>query len=202
MKKLLICLAVIAASAFAPAPNSLTKEERDKATQFLTATKEGVADAIKGLSDAQLKFKPAPDKWSIEDCVKHIAVTETMLWQMTNGNITAPANPEKRADIKWSDDDVMKNITDRSNKVKTSAPMEPQNAGFATLEDALKSFIENRGKLVDYVNSTNDDLRNHVATLPFASFDCYQMILFIGAHSKRHTAQIDEVKADPGFPKN
>lgn len=202
MKKLLICLAVIAASAFVPAANGLTKEEREKATQFLTATKEGVADAIRGLSDAQLKFKPAPDKWSIEECVKHIAVTETMLWQMTNGNITAPANPEKRADIKWSDDDVMKNITDRSNKVKTSAPMEPQNAGFATLEDALKSFIENRGKLVDYVNSTNDDLRNHVATLPFASFDCYQMILFIGAHSKRHTAQIDEVKADPGFPKN
>jgi len=28
------------------------------------------------------------------------------------------------------------------------------------------------------------------------------MILFIGAHSNRHTQQIDEVKADAGFPKN
>lgn len=202
MKKLLICLAVIAASAFAPAANSLTKEEREKATQFLTTTKDGIADAIKDLSDAQLKFKPAPDKWSIEDCVKHIAVTENMLWQMTEGNIKAPLNPDKRTDIKWSDDDVMNNIADRTNKVKTSAPMEPQNSGFATLDDALKSFNENRGKLIDYVNSTSEDLRNHVAALPFGSFDCYQMILFIGAHSKRHTAQIAEVKADPGFPKN
>lgn len=201
MKKLLFCLAVIAVAAFVPAANSLTKEERDKATQFLTSTKDAVADAIRGLSDAQLKYKPAPDKWSIEDCVKHIAVTETMLWQMTEGNIKAPVNPDKRTDIKWSDDDVMNNITDRSTKVKTSAPMEPQNSGFATLEDALKSFIENRGKLVDYVNNTNEDLRNHVAALPFGSFDCYQMILFIGAHSKRHTAQIAEVKADANFPK-
>jgi len=26
-------------------------------------------------------------------------------------------------------------------------------------------------------------------------------MLFMGAHSKHHTAQIEEVKADPNFPK-
>jgi len=31
--------------------------------------------------------------------------------------------------------------------------------------------------------------------------DAYQWVLFIAAHSERHTKQIDEVKADPHFPK-
>ena len=61
--------------------------------------------------------------------------------------------------------------------------------------------VEYRGKLIDYVKNTDADLRNHVAILPFGSFDCYQMILFIAAHSNRHTQQIEEVKADANFPK-
>jgi hypothetical protein len=32
--------------------------------------------------------------------------------------------------------------------------------------------------------------------------DAYQWLIFNGAHCKRHTAQILEVKADPNFPKN
>jgi hypothetical protein len=31
--------------------------------------------------------------------------------------------------------------------------------------------------------------------------DTYQLFIFIAAHSKRHTLQIDEVKSDPNFPK-
>jgi hypothetical protein len=32
--------------------------------------------------------------------------------------------------------------------------------------------------------------------------DPYQWLLFIAAHSERHTKQMLEVKADPGFPKS
>ena len=56
--------------------------------------------------------------------------------------------------------------------------------------------------LADFMATTGDDMRDHVVTLSFASFDSYQMILFMAAHSNRHTQQIEEVKADPNFPKN
>jgi len=32
--------------------------------------------------------------------------------------------------------------------------------------------------------------------------DGYEWLLFIGAHSERHTKQMLEVKASPDFPKN
>jgi hypothetical protein len=52
------------------------------------------------------------------------------------------------------------------------------------------------------VNSTQDDLRNHVLELPPGTRDAYQVVLMIGAHSNRHTQQIEEVKSNPDFPKN
>ena len=164
-------------------------------------TEMGVYAAVKNLSEAQLKFKAAEDKWSAEDCLKHIAASETMLWQAANGAIEQAANPEKRTEIKMTDEEVKTKIADRSHKVKTMTPLEPQNIAFKNAEEALASFKGNRTKLITYVSDTEADLRNHVATFPFASLDAYQVILFIGAHSRRHTLQIEEVKADPNFPK-
>jgi uncharacterized damage-inducible protein DinB len=201
MKKLLLCIAAFTILSFIPVDGGLTQKEREVATDFLNKTEEGVLASVKGLSEEQLKFKPAEDKWSVEDCLKHIAATEQALWGMTEGNIQQKANPEKRAEIKWTDEEVMKNIEDRTTKKKTFSPFEPQNTSYKTAEEAIKSFTENRAKLIEYVKTTKEDLRNHVATLPVGSFDCYQMILFIAAHSNRHQQQIDEVKANANFPK-
>lgn len=202
MKKLILFLSVTMFLSFSVADTTLTKEERKLATDFLKETKKGVWDATKGLSDAQLKFKPAPDRWSVEECLKHIAITEQMLWGMVEGGLKNPATPEKRSEVKMTDEDVIKHLEDRSTKVKTYAPMEPVNTPYRSATEAWESFSKDRDKLIDYVNVTNDDLRNHINPLPFGVFDSYQMILFIGAHSNRHMQQINEVKADPGFPKN
>jgi uncharacterized damage-inducible protein DinB len=203
MKKLtLFVIPAFLFLAFTFPKNSITEKERKDAAELLAKTEQGVFDAIKGLSDAQLKYKPAPDRWSPEECIKHIAVSEQALWQMVEGTLKQPANPEKRSEIKATDEQVVNMIEDRSHKVKTASQFEPQNSPFKTLDEALASFKSNREKLIEYVKTTNEDLRNHVVTLPPGSFDSYQMILFIAAHSNRHTQQVEEVKADPGYPKN
>lgn len=202
MKKLSVLIAATMLFAFVDRPASLTDAERKYAADLLQQTEDGVAKAVAGLSEAQLNFKPAPDKWSVSDCVKHIAITEQGLWQMTNGAIQAAANPEKRADIKATDEQVVQMIESREHKVKTAPPMEPQNTPYKSMTEALESFKTNRGKLIEYVKTTDTDLRNHVASLPMGTYDSYQMILFIAAHSNRHTQQMEEVKADPNFPKN
>lgn len=202
MKKLSVFVAALLLFGFVNKPISLTDQERKTAADLLQQTEDGVISSVAGLSEAQLNFKPAPDKWSVSECIKHIAVTEQGLWQMTNGAIQATANPEKRSEIKATDDQVVQMIESREQKVKTYPSMEPQNTPYKSMEEAMASFKADRAKLIEYVKTTNDDLRNHVATLPMGSFDSYQMILFIAAHSNRHTKQIEEVKADPNFPKN
>lgn len=204
MKKLSLFTTVLLLLSFTTKTTvaTLTDNERKFAIDLLLQTEAGVINATAGLSEAQLNFKPAPDKWSVADCMKHIAVTEGGLWQMTNGTIMAAANPEKRSDIKATDDQVVNMIEDRSHKVKTAPAMEPQNTPYKTMEEAMKSFVNDRSRLINYVKTTDVDLRSHVGALPVGSFDSYQMILFIAAHSNRHMQQMEEVKADPNFPKN
>lgn len=179
----------------------ISKKERSYATKLLKETEKSLKNQIKGLSEAQLKFKPAADRWSIEDCVKHLAASEDMFWQMMEGTVKSPANPEKRGEISVTDEQLVQKIEDRSSKVKTTDKLMPENISYKDTDEAFESFKKKRDKLMEYVKSTNDELRNHVATTPLGMLDSYQLILFTAAHTNRHTQQIMEVKADPGFPK-
>lgn len=183
-------------------PKLLTTEERNFAIKFLKQTAADVYNAVKALSNAQLTFKPAADKWSIEECVKHIASSEKTLWEMVEASLKQTANPEKRADIKATDEALIKGVEDRSHKAKTFAALEPANAPYSNTEAALKAFQQDRDKLVAFVDSTHQDLRNHVSVLPIGTYDAYQLIMLISAHNERHVKQIEEVKADPNYPKN
>jgi len=180
----------------------LTPQERKDAIKLLTETQAGVFESIKGLSSAQLTYKPTPEKWSVEECIKHIAAAEKSLWGMVEESLKQPANPEKRAEIKFTDADLVKAVEDRSHKSKTFAMLEPANSPYKTLEEAFAAFKENREKLIAFVNTTPADLRNHVSVLPIGTYDAYQFILLIAAHSNRHMQQVMEVKGDAGFPKN
>jgi len=202
MRKLLFLCATFLISSFTFVSPTLTDKERKDAIEQLSKTELGVFNSLKGLSDAQLNFKPAPDKWSISDCVKHIATTEAFLWQMTDAALKQPADAAKRSAIKVTDDQVLQMIESRAQKIKTAPPLEPQNSSFKSCPSALSGFYDSRKMLSEFVATTGDDMRDHVVTLPFGAFDSYQMILFIAAHSNRHTQQIEEVKADPNFPKN
>ena len=202
MKKLLLVVPLVLTFSFAYAPESLSKQERKFAIKFLKDSEKNLEHAIRGLSASQLSFKPSEDSWSIEETIKHIAVSEENLWNMVDGTIKQPANPEKRANIKMNDEQLIAMMENRSQKFKTSENFEPKNTKYANASVALDEFRMNRSKLIAYMKSTNDDLRNHVATTPAGEFDSYQMTLFIGSHTNRHRLQIEEIKMNENFPKN
>src|SRR5258708_2952180 len=59
--------------------SDVTQTERDRALRYLADTRDNLKQVTKGLSDAQWKFKPAPDRWSIAEVVEHIAVVEDLV---------------------------------------------------------------------------------------------------------------------------
>ena len=180
--------------------NSLTKEERKFALGLMKDTYKDVLKTIKGLSETQLDYRAAADKWTVRECVYHIAATEKGLWSMLEGMMKALANPEKRAEIKVSDEEFVKMVKDRSRKAQAPENFQPRNIPYKTLEEALADFKMNRMAHIRYMKTSTEDLRNHVVQMPFGSIDCYQLYLMIGAHSNRHTQQIKEVMESNGFP--
>jgi len=200
MRKLFFILSLPLIFSFAATNTELTKKEREDAASYFKETQKAVADEIKGMSENQLKWKPADSVWSITDCVEHIALSEKNLFDWAMGTLKAEANPAKRAELKRSDEEIKKMITDRSFRVKTREGFIPTGQ-FGDAKQTLKVFDERREALIKYIKETKDDLRNHFADSPFGLVDTYQFLIFLSAHTKRHTLQIEELKANPGFPK-
>ncbi len=187
----------------ADSSGSLTAEERNRALEYLKQTQKDFLASIDGVSDAQWKFKAAPDRWSIAETAEHIAVAEQMIWELVSGKIMkSPATPEKRAEAKGKEETILKAIPDRSRKAQAPEQLKPTGR-FATRADLTKEFESIRGQEISSVADTKEDLRSHFEEHPFLkTMDAYQWLLFNGAHCKRHTAQILEVKADPNYPKS
>ena len=179
----------------------LTQAEKVRALQYLESTKANLLEATKGLSETQWNFKPAPDRWSIAQVMEHIAASEDFIRDglLKEKVMVSPQGPSDR-DVKKIDDAVVKMIPDRSHKAQAPEPLVPNNR-FGSPEGSLKHFLESRETTEQYVKTTAG-LRDHVMDGPVGKMDGYEFILFIAAHSDRHTKQIEEVKADPSFPKS
>lgn len=198
--RFLITLLVVTGLAGTVSNNTVSKEERRYATGLLKDTYKDLLKATKGLSEAQLDFKAAPDRWSIKECMYHIAASEKGLWMMLENAMKAPANPEKRSEIKVTDQQFVAMIQDRSQKAQAPERAQPKNTGFTSMEEAVSDFKMSRAAHIKYMKTSTEDMRNHVVQMPFGWIDCYQLYLLLGAHSNRHTQQINEVKASTGFP--
>lgn len=200
MGRSLLALLVITGLAGTINDSSLSKKERKYALNMMKDTKDAAFNAVKGLSEAQLDFKAAADKWSVKGCLYHIAASEKMLWSAFENSMKGPANPEKRQEIKVTDEQFVHMMEDRSTKFKTVDPLQPENTGYHSLAEATDDFKKNRMEHIKHIKSSTEDMRNHVVQMPFGWIDCYQLCLMIASHSNRHTQQINEVKASPGFP--
>ena len=198
---LIVTLLVLTGFAGSLNTDSLTSKERKTLINELKDTKKTFLQSVKGLSEAQLNFKPSPESWSVKECAYHLALSENNLWEAANKAMKDPANPEKRNDIKMTDDQLMSSVKDRTTKFKTGEKFEPVNAKFKNLDEALEDFKSKRTALIKFVKTSTDDMRSHVAQMPFGALDSYQLLLMIAAHTNRHTQQIEEVKANPDFPK-
>jgi uncharacterized damage-inducible protein DinB len=199
---LLSSLTVVSGWAQASAPATLTPAERELALKSFQSTRDNFLKSIAGLSPKQWAFKPAQDRWSVAEVAEHIAVSESSLFELVQTRVMqSPAAPEKREQVKGKDEMVLERIPDRTHKAQAPEFLRPTGR-WATEADLTKAFEASRKATMDYIRTTNDDLRDHFFDHPvLGTLDGYQWLLLISAHSARHTAQIEEVKADPNFPK-
>ena len=82
MKKLLPLFALTALVAGGLRAAALSEAEIAKAEAYLEKTRAAVVATAKGLSAAQLNYKTAPERWSIAECLEHIASAEDFLMDL------------------------------------------------------------------------------------------------------------------------
>jgi hypothetical protein len=201
MKKILFLFCALVLAGLPVSAQELSSADREKGVQYLEETRDGVVAAVSGLSDAQWHFKAAPDRWSIAECLEHIALAEDFLFTNVTQNVMKAGPGAADRDVAKIDAMVLAMIPDRSHKAQAPPQLVP--TGRWTPEETLKHFLASREKTIEFMK-TEPGLRAHATDMPAMGqqLDAYEWLLFIAAHSKRHTEQIDEVKADANFPKS
>jgi len=178
---------------------SLNDAERAFLIDQMEMSKKAFLASISGLSDAQWKFKPAPEVWSVAECAEHIVLSEDFIFAGAQGVLKSPAvaRPEKsNAEV---DKQLSVIVQDRSHKATAPEPLVPSGK-VNSPADAARLFTEKRDAHEAYVKTTNDELRTHVGPGPVGPMDAYQFLVLMATHTARHTAQIKEVQANANYP--
>ncbi|MCU1285549.1 MAG: hypothetical protein JWO13_1899 [Acidobacteriales bacterium] len=207
---MLLATVLFVSSAFAqtaPAAKTEAQEAQNKAQTkdellaYMQQTRKDFMKSVKGLSDAQLNFKAAPDKWSVKEVSEHIALSEDLLGGMSKNVMSTPAVNTK-SEMYGKEEKLVAGMTDRSKKAQAPDALKPTGK-WATEAEIIRAFNASRDKNVEFAKATPEaDLRAHLAKTPIGTdLDAHEWLLFTASHTARHIKQIEEVKADPNFPK-
>jgi hypothetical protein len=179
----------------------MTPADREKLVAELERTQKLFLGSIQGLSEAQWTWKPAPDRWSVAEVAEHITLAEGMLrGVVTDQVMKAPAPADLLAKTQGKDALVLQAITDRSKKAQAPEQLVPKHT-FANEAATVTAFKASRAQTLALAKDVSRDLRSYAMNSQVLNeLDACQWVLFLSAHTERHTKQIEEVKATAGFP--
>jgi DinB superfamily len=86
----LLPLLVIALRLSAAGMTGLADQNREHLLVHFEMTGQMLAEQVRGLSTAQLEYRASPDRWSIRECVSHLAVAEPDYWRDLMKSVKAP----------------------------------------------------------------------------------------------------------------
>ena len=176
--------------------------ERELVLQHLAASRARLLGAVDGLTAEQRGFHAAEDRWSVADCVEHVTVVENFVLDSIQLVLAGAPEPGKQAEVQGKDQVILEQVPSRARRVKGPEAVMPRGR-WPDFAELLLQFEATRARTQQFSAETQADLRNHFFPHPIlGEFDCFQWLLFLAAHCERHVRQLEEVKADPGFPNN
>jgi len=169
----------------------MAPQERTEIVQNLELGRQEFLDSVAGLSESDARHRPDPDRWSVLDCVEHVAFVEERFlgWlDQAEKSGAPPADKAKEADL-------IARVPDRSTRAKAPDAAVP-NGRFATLEEAVGRFEAMRARSIRTAHERADELYTLAAKHPrFGPVNGVELLIIIAGHARRHAAQIRETRA-------
>ncbi len=157
----------------------------DSRAEFIAAAAE--------LAELQAKTSPAPGRWSVLECVEHVVVAESRFSVWLQNPIPEPAPPMDKA----KESTILSRVAGRATAVQAPEPVRPTGR-FATLAEALAEFGTIRASTIRFAESQGAGLYTLAAKHPFLGVcNGAELMVLIAAHSRRHAAQIREIRESP-----
>ena len=199
MRGLFVMLLVFSLPVLAVDPH-MTKEERANALQWLEQSRAEFLAAVDGVTAAQWKWKPAPDRWSVGEVAEHVVLAEAGQFANVKKCITGKADPDWEAKSKGKTERLVAVLAPRLGRAQAAEAIVPKGA--MTQAEARDRFLKLRAEIVKFNAETDAPLKHgFVDNTFFGPLNGYQWLIYAPLHTMRHDKQIAEVKATPGYPR-
>lgn len=180
------------------------------AAQFAACSAE--ARSLAALGEAQGRWRPAPDRWSVAECLAHLAKTARqyepgLLAAVRAARARARRAPPGGAAFRpgWFGRRMVATMEPvEAGRGRLKAPASFAPPGGVTLAHAARAFEESQAML-DGVLAAADgfDLRSarlRSPVTPLLRLSLGTALAMLAAHERRHLAQARRVVEAPGFP--
>jgi hypothetical protein len=165
---------------------------------------------VAGLTEAQLNWKSAPEKWSIAQCLDHLAVTLEKDDQYFRGAI-ARGREKRRVNGAvayrptifggW----LIKQLLPEATR-KMRAPRAFRPAESSAIEGALDRFLRQQENFLNFVSDAREidynKTRLRSAVTPLFRYSLADAFVMIVVHGQRHLAQARRVRETAEFPRS
>lgn len=177
----------------------ITERERETALELLARSRQTLLDAVQGVTDAQARWRPAADRWTVLEYVEHLAVSDDALVDLVRGSLESPPQVETEDERRIREKRIRETPIPRG---VNRAPERLMPTGrFASLDEAVSHFLAARQRTIEYTSSTKADLREHFVSHPvLGPLDAYQWLVGNARHVENHAGHIREIRAMDGFP--
>lgn len=167
---------------------------REVVLQELHATTDGFLKAIAETSDSEWGFKPAPERWSVAETAEHTTVVLDSITRLLTSRLLQQPLPPRESSPRITDDQIIRLMFDRSKRRDAPATTLPTGR-YPSRDAVVSAFTAARNQLAEWVTVTEADLREFGSPHPaLGKLDGVQWLLFVAAHTERHTHQIREVR--------
>lgn len=184
------------------------REELDGLAAQARATAAHVQARFGPLSAAQLNWKPAPDRWSVGQCLDHLLTADGAYFP-----VFETVREGRYRKTLWQRMPVLPGFfgrmllkaIDPANTRKSKAPAVFAPASSQVGTDIVRRFGEQQARLVEHLQAGGSlDLDGTIIASPvtpvvtYSLFDAFRILV---RHAQRHVQQADRVVALDGFPR-
>jgi hypothetical protein len=176
--------------------------EVSRLIEAASLARDRVIRAVDGLSPAQAAFKPAPDEWCIAENVEHLAIVEVRY----ANRIWAAADGVRRGQPIWQGEPILRGRTIEELAATWGPNLQTVDEARPRLGGPLDFWVtalRNGARLIAALEPVLDGLDLDAVIVPhmMGPMDARQRLGLVRVHLEMHLAQIEGVKATPGYPR-
>jgi hypothetical protein len=165
--------------------------DKQQILQELEKGRAALNEALAGVDEHLADRKPAAGRWSILECVEHVALGEQFLLS----KLAAASRSDHSHENRQREAAIMTRGADRTRPGESPPEARPGDR-FHSLDEALSFFDSARAGTIRFVERLSDDPRCWLTNHPLVAgpVSCYEILLMMSVHPVRHAKQITEIR--------